>query len=153
LNKCWSTCWITRSNIRARRHSDRQRVDPPDRFALVQVRDEGVGIPSDDLPRIGQRFYRADKARARAQGGHGLGLAIAQSLVHAHGGELCLDSQEGNGTVASFTLPPPALALIGHLPWHRPGPHFPMSAGLFLCRLCLANYLHFIAELSHAPVM
>ncbi|HEY4721773.1 MAG TPA: sensor histidine kinase, partial [Anaerolineae bacterium] len=85
----------------------------PDRFALVQVRDEGVGIPANDLPRIGQRFYRADKARSRAPtsapkaGGHGLGLAIAQSLVHAHGGELWLDSQEGKGTVANFTLPPP----------------------------------------------
>ena len=78
----------------------------PDRFALVQVRDEGVGITANDLPRIGQRFYRADKARVRAEGGHGLGLAIAQSLVHAHGGELWLNSQEGKGTIVSFTLPP-----------------------------------------------
>jgi signal transduction histidine kinase len=52
---------------------------------------------------VGQRFYRADKARAR--GGHGLGLAIAQSLIRAHGGELRLASEEGVGTTASFTLP------------------------------------------------
>jgi two-component system sensor histidine kinase VicK len=78
----------------------------PDRFALVQVRDEGIGIPAADLPRIGQRFYRADKARLRPQGGHGLGLAIAQSLVRAHGGQLWLESEEGAGTAANFTLPP-----------------------------------------------
>lgn len=79
----------------------------PNRFALVQVRDEGIGIPATELPHIGQRFYRADKARSRAQGGHGLGLAIAQSLVHAHGGQLWLESEEGVGTTANFTLPPP----------------------------------------------
>jgi len=72
---------------------------------LVEVRDEGLGIPAAELPRVGQRFYRADKARSREQGGHGLGLAIAQSLVHAHGGELWLESAEGVGTTASFTLP------------------------------------------------
>ena len=77
----------------------------PERRVLVQVIDEGVGIPAAELPRLGQRFYRADKARSRAQGGHGLGLAIAQSLIHAHGGELWLESEEGVGTTASFTLP------------------------------------------------
>jgi signal transduction histidine kinase len=74
-----------------------------DRLVLAQVIDEGIGIPAAELPRVGERFYRADKARAR--GGHGLGLAIAQSLIRAHGGELWLDSAEGLGTTASFTLP------------------------------------------------
>jgi signal transduction histidine kinase len=74
-----------------------------DNKVLVEVTDQGIGIPAVELPRLGQRFYRADKARAR--GGHGLGLAIAQSLIRAHGGELWLESEEGVGTTASFTLP------------------------------------------------
>jgi len=77
----------------------------PGQPVRVQVQDEGVGIPAEDLARIGQRFYRADRARSRAEGGSGLGLAIAQALVEAHGGQLWLESQEGQGTLVTFTLP------------------------------------------------
>jgi len=73
--------------------------------ARVQVRDEGIGIPAEDLAHVGERFYRADKARSRGQGGSGLGLAIARALVEAHGGQLWLESQEGQGTTVAFTLP------------------------------------------------
>ena len=76
-----------------------------DKTAWIQVQDKGIGIPAEVLPRIGERFYRADKARARANGGSGLGLAIADTLVIAHGGQLWLESREGVGTIANFTLP------------------------------------------------
>jgi signal transduction histidine kinase len=71
----------------------------------VHVRDEGIGIAAEHLPRVGERFYRADRARSRADGGSGLGLAIAQALIRAQGGRVRVESQEGQGTVVSFNLP------------------------------------------------
>jgi two-component system sensor histidine kinase VicK len=71
----------------------------------VEVCDDGIGIPPENLEQIGRRFYRADKARTRERGGSGLGLAIAQALVEAHGGELWVESKEGVGTTVRFTLP------------------------------------------------
>jgi len=87
--------------------------------AEIRVRDTGVGIPAADLPRITERFYRVDKARSRELGGTGLGLAIVKHLVHAHGGELAIDSREGEGTTVRFTLPtqPPPPAQLT-LPMH-----------------------------------
>ena len=71
----------------------------------VSVADTGVGIPSSDLPRITERFYRVDKARSRELGGTGLGLAIVKHLVLAHGGELGIESEPGRGTTVRFRLP------------------------------------------------
>jgi two-component system phosphate regulon sensor histidine kinase PhoR len=85
--------WVT---VRAR-PLDGTRVE-------VRVRDTGVGIPRADLPRITERFYRVDKARSRELGGTGLGLAIVKHLVLAHGGELAITSEEGEGTTVRFTL-------------------------------------------------
>jgi two-component system phosphate regulon sensor histidine kinase PhoR len=79
------------------------RVTPRGDHVAVSVRDTGVGISADDLPRIFERFYKADKARAG--GGSGLGLAIARHIVEQHGGRIWAESVEGRGTTIVFTLP------------------------------------------------
>jgi two-component system phosphate regulon sensor histidine kinase PhoR len=74
----------------------------------ISVRDTGVGIPPDDLPRIFERFYKVDKARAAGrerEGGTGLGLAIAKHVVQAHGGRIWAESVYGQGSTFHFTLP------------------------------------------------
>ena len=67
---------------------------------VFSVEDTGVGIPADDLPRIFERFYKADQARSG--GGTGLGLAITRHLVIAHGGWIWADLAEGEGSTYSF---------------------------------------------------
>ncbi len=71
----------------------------------VEVRDTGVGIPAEDLPRLSERFYRVDKARARELGGTGLGLAIVKHIVQAHGGRLEIASEVNAGTTVRFFVP------------------------------------------------
>ena len=69
------------------------------------VRDTGVGIPEEDLPRLFERFYRVDKARSRELGGTGLGLSIVKHLVAAHNGATRVESRVHEGSTFAFTLP------------------------------------------------
>ncbi len=70
---------------------------------VISLADTGVGIPSEDLPRVFERFYKAD--RARSSGGTGLGLAIAKHIVQDHGGRIWAESIEGQGSTFFFSLP------------------------------------------------
>lgn len=74
-------------------------------YARFSVHDTGIGIASQDVAHIFERFYRADPARSRAAGGSGLGLSIVEWVVHAHGGTISVDSQPGHGSTFTVTLP------------------------------------------------
>lgn len=73
--------------------------------AMIAVKDTGVGIPKEALPHIFERFYRADKARSRADGGAGLGLSICQHIAEVHGGRIEVESRVGEGSTFSVFLP------------------------------------------------
>ncbi|WP_391205988.1 cell wall metabolism sensor histidine kinase WalK [Psychrobacillus sp. L4] len=75
-----------------------------DQELKVMISDDGMGIPSENVERIFDRFYRVDRARARSMGGTGLGLAIAREMIEAHGGSIWAESEEGLGTTVFFTL-------------------------------------------------
>ena len=73
--------------------------------AILEVSDNGPGIPPDCLPHVFERFYRADKAGSRADGGFGLGLAIVKWIAESHNGAVELSSQPEAGSVFTVTLP------------------------------------------------
>lgn len=78
----------------------------PGKMALeIAVADTGIGIPSDQIPRIFERFYRVDRARSREMGGTGLGLAIVKHIVEAHGGKVSVESRVGKGSRFTVSLP------------------------------------------------
>ncbi len=78
---------------------------PEDGNVVISIKDTGRGIAPEDLPRVFERFYRTDRARSRDVAGTGLGLAIVKHLVEAHQGSLSAESQAGQGSTFSFTLP------------------------------------------------
>jgi len=91
----------------ARHAASRVEVDvrPADGFVLVEVADDGSGIPAVDRSRVFDRFVRLDQDRSRDTGGTGLGLAIVREIVMAHGGAVSIDDRVGGGTVVSLQLP------------------------------------------------
>ncbi len=74
----------------------------------ISVKDDGIGIPKEDLLRVFERFYRVDKGRSHDLGGTGLGLSIVKHIVQAHGGRIWVESQLGEGSTFYFTLPKPS---------------------------------------------
>ena len=81
------------------------RVGREGNSAVLEVSDDGPGIPAHALPHVFERFYRADKARSRASGGAGLGLSIVKAICAAHNGEINVSSQEGRGSSFRVELP------------------------------------------------
>ena len=74
-------------------------------WVRLEVADTGIGSAADDLPHVFDRFFRADKARTRAQGGTGLGLAITRWCAEGHGGRIAVQSHPGQGSIFAVTLP------------------------------------------------
>ena len=89
--------------------------------AALEVRDHGIGIDPEDLPRLFTPFFRTDRSRARGTGGTGLGLALARRIAEAHGGSIAAESAPGEGTTFRVRLPP--------APARRPGARGSRSEG------------------------
>ena len=105
--KRWQTSSTTRSNIPQAVGAVEIAATRAEREVLLSVRDSGIGIPADELPRIWDRLYRGDKSRS--QRGLGLGLSLVKAVVQAHQGRVEASSDPGGGSVFSLSLPlPPA---------------------------------------------
>jgi len=85
--------------------SVRVGVERQNGFAVASVTDTGIGIDAADLDHVFDRFWRADKARSRQQGGAGLGLSIAKWIIDVHGGGISVRSEPGKGSQFTVRLP------------------------------------------------
>ena len=83
----------------------RVSLEEADERLIWRVKDNGVGIPEEDVEHIFDRFYRVDKARSRETGGTGLGLSIVKQMVSLHGGTITVESRMGEGSCFTVTLP------------------------------------------------
>ena len=94
------------NSIKYGREGGETRIGFVDMFdrVLVEVKDDGIGIAEENIPRVFERFFRVDKSRSREQGGTGLGLAIVKHILEAHGERITLRSKLGEGSAFSFTL-------------------------------------------------
>jgi two-component system phosphate regulon sensor histidine kinase PhoR len=91
------------------KYTDRGEItvstDVRDKRVCIQVKDTGIGIPKDDIPRVFERFYVVDKSRSRKSGGTGLGLSIVKHIVLLHHGTIDIESVLGKGTSVTVTFP------------------------------------------------
>jgi len=78
----------------------------PEGGAEFSVKDGGIGISAEHIPRLTERFYRVDGSRSRDTGGTGLGLSIVKHVVQRHGGELRITSEQGKGSTFTLQIPP-----------------------------------------------
>jgi len=85
--------------------SIRVSVEKNEKTVLAKIKDTGIGIPGEEQGKIFKRFYRVDKSRSRETGGVGLGLSIAEWIVHLHNGRIDVQSQLGQGSTFTVTLP------------------------------------------------
>jgi two-component system, OmpR family, phosphate regulon sensor histidine kinase PhoR len=88
----------------------------PDGAGELEVRDTGIGIAREHLPRLTERFYRVDGSRSRDTGGTGLGLSIVKHVVQRHGGELEIESEPGKGSTFRLVLPAARVRQVDALP-------------------------------------
>ncbi len=97
-----------RGGITVKVNSDTVKAENGDEHDIIHiaVEDTGAGIPRKHISRLGERFYRVDRARSRELGGTGLGLAIVKHIVKAHGWEMKIESEEGKGTTVHILCPP-----------------------------------------------
>ena len=98
--------------------------------AVIQVRDDGIGMTTDQLSHAFERSWRADDTRTTP--GHGLGLALVQQIMNAHGGSVALDSQHGRGTTVTLRLPL-------RTRWHR---RFELSHAHLIALFIASNHGH-----------